>query len=244
MKSKLAFLLVLCILALSLSACKIVRGSGEVITVEREVSDFDRVALSGIGTLYISAGEEETLRIEAEDNLLPYIETLVRGKTLSIGFKDHGLRAAFQPTKPIRYYLTVKDLAALDLSGAGNIEVDEIDTSEFQINTSGAGNIEIEKLTAKVLDMNVSGAGSCHIHEGQVADQNLRISGAGGYQAPDLHSKTAEIDISGLGGARVWVEENLRVEISGAGSVSYFGSPNLSEDVSGAGNIRSLGFKQ
>jgi hypothetical protein len=243
-KTKIVFLLTLCILALSLSACQIVRGSGEVITIERPVSDFDRVALSGIGTLYISVGEEESLKIEAEENLIPYIETLVRGQTLSIGFRDQGLSTAFQPTEPIRYYLTVKDLAGLDLSGAGNIEVDEIATSELHIKTSGAGNIEIEKLTAKVLNMDVSGAGSCHINEGQVTDQNLRISGAGGYKAPDLHSQTAEIDISGLGGARVWVEEDLRVEISGAGSVTYFGTPNLSQDVSGAGSIQSLGVKQ
>jgi hypothetical protein len=221
-----------------------VRGSGEVITVEREVSDFDRVSLSGVGTLYISVGEEETLKIEAEDNLLPYIETFVQGQTLTIGFKDHGLRAAFQPTEPIRYYLTVKNLAGLSLSGAGNIEVDEIATSELRIHTSGAGNIEIDKLTAKVLDMDVSGAGNCHIYKGQVADQTLRISGAGGYQAPDLHSQTARIDISGLGGARVWVEEDLDIEISGAGTVTYFGSPSISQDVSGAGSIRSLGVKQ
>jgi hypothetical protein len=243
MKTKILFLL-LCILTLSLSACQIVRGSGEVITVQREVSDFDRVALNGVGTLYISVGEEESLKVEAEDNLLPYIETLVHGQTLSIGFRDQGLRTAFQPTEPIHYYLTVKDLAALELSGAGNIEVDEIATSELHIKTSGAGNIEIEKLTAKVLNMDVSGAGNCHIYEGQVADQNLRISGAGGYRASDLQSQSARIDISGLGGARVWVEEDLRVEISGAGSVTYFGSPILSQDVSGAGNIRSLGVKQ
>ena len=106
------------------------------------------------------------------------------------------------------------------------------------------GNIEIGELTAKVLNMNVSGAGNCKIHKGQVIDQSLRISGAGGYQASDLQSQNADIDISGLGGARVWVEESLRVEISGAGNVTYFGNPNISHDVSGVGQIESLGVKQ
>lgn len=234
------------LLVLVLSACTMVRGSGEMVTVEREVSNFDQVALSGVGTLYIMAGDEDALKIEAEDNLLPYIETRVRSDTLYIGFKDQGLNTAIQPTQPIRYYLTVadSDLVSIDLSGAGRIEVDEIDTPRLRITTSGAGNIEIEKLTANVLTMDVSGTGNCHINNGQVDDTSLKISGAGEYQAPDLQSKTANIDISGIGGARVWVEEVLMVEISGAGSVNYFGRPSISQEVSGAGFVHSMGAKQ
>ena len=244
MKNKLIFLLLLSALVLSLSACQIVRGSGEVITVRRNVSGFDQVALSGIGTLHVSVGDEAALKVEAEENLLPFIETRVRGNVLEIGFKDHGFRTAFQPTEPIHYYLTVTGLVGVELSGAGNIEVAEITASEFQISASGVGNIEIDGLTAEILTMNVSGAGSCEIREGQVDNQRLRISGAGGYQASGLQSQTAEIDISGLGGARIWVEESLQVEISGAGDVAYFGSPRLSQDVSGVGKIQSLGMKQ
>jgi hypothetical protein len=46
-----------------------------------------------------------------------------------------------------------------------------------------------------------------------------------------------------MGGAKVWVEDSLRIAISGAGSVDYYGQPNVSQDISGAGNIKSLGEK-
>ena len=227
-----------------LSACTMIRGSGEAITVRRDVSGFDQVALSGVGTLYITVGAEESLKVEAEDNLLPYIVTEVRGQTLNIGFKDAGWNVAIQPTEPIKYYLTVTDLSSLELSGAGNIEVTEIDTPEMRIAASGAGNIEIEKLTAEQLIMDVSGAGSCRIHAGEVQDQNLRISGAGGYQAADVRSQKVAVEISGMGGAKVWAEKNLSVEISGAGSVDYYGQPHISQEISGVGNIQSLGAKE
>ena len=39
------------------------------------VSSFDQVSLNGQGDLIITQGEQESLQIEAEDNLIPVIET-------------------------------------------------------------------------------------------------------------------------------------------------------------------------
>ena len=38
-----------------------IKGSGNVVTEERTVSGFDRVALSGFGKVIITQGEEESL---------------------------------------------------------------------------------------------------------------------------------------------------------------------------------------
>jgi len=243
MNRKLFVVFVIVLFAILFSGCGIMRGSGEVITVKRDVSDFEHVVLSGIGTLYVTVGETESLKIEAEDNLLPYIESSIRGNTLDIGFSRDRWNMAIQPTQPIRYFLTVKDLAVLELSGAGNIEVDELETLHLRVATSGAGNIEIKNLTTDQLTVEVSGAGSCRVYSGEVHSQDLHISGAGGYRAGDLKSQTADIEISGLGGAEVWAESALSVTISGAGNVNFYGQPSISQNVSGLGNIHSLGTK-
>ncbi len=47
-----------------------INGSGKVVEEERQASHFTGVALGGTGDLTIEVGEEESLRIEAEDNLL------------------------------------------------------------------------------------------------------------------------------------------------------------------------------
>ena len=243
MRNKLFFMLVIGLLMFLLSSCGVVRGSGEVVSVSRDVSDFDQVVLSGVGTLYITLGEEESFKIEAEENLLPYIETQVRSNRLEIGLSRERWNTAIQPTDPINYYLTVQELEGLELSGAGNIEVEEIDAPGLRVVASGAGNILIGKLITDKFEAVVSGAGSCRIFDGEVNFQDLRISGAGGYQAGDLKSQTTTIDISGLGGAKVWAEEALRVTISGAGSVDFYGSPDISQEVNGLGNINALGLK-
>ena len=230
---------VLLLAVLLLSACTYVRGSGNVVSQDRPVDDFDRVTLSGVGTLYISQGEEVSLTIEAESNIQPLLEAEVRGNTLEIGMKDW--RHAIHPTMPIRYYLIVTNLEGLELSGAGRIDTDEIQTNSLDITTSGAGDIEIDALSAERVNVVLSGAGSCRIEDGQVDDQNITISGAGGYRALDLESQNTSINVSGFGGAKLWVEESLDVIISGAGSVEYFGRPSLSQTISGAGQINGLG---
>lgn len=243
MNRKLFIFVVISLSAFLLSACDIVRGSGVVITDIRNVSDFDQVSLSGVGTLYVTIGDTESLKIEAEDNLLPYIESRVRSNKLDIGFSRDRWNTAIQPTQPIYYYLTVKDLEGLELSGAGNIEVDELETPHLRVATSGAGNIVINKLTTDQFSAEVSGAGSCRVYAGEVQSQVLFISGAGGYRAGDLKSQTTDIEISGLGGAEVWAESALSVTISGAGNVNFYGQPSISQNISGLGSTHFLGTK-
>ena len=78
----------LLVMAVSATGClgiRTVSGSGKVTEEEREVSGFTGVELATIGNLTIELGERESLHIEAEDNLMRYLETEVRGETLIIG---------------------------------------------------------------------------------------------------------------------------------------------------------------
>jgi hypothetical protein len=79
--------------SLVLSACDIgygrtVRGSGRIIEEDRSVGGVTGVNLATIGDLTIEVGNRESLRIEAEDNLLEYFETEVRGGTLRIRVRE------------------------------------------------------------------------------------------------------------------------------------------------------------
>ena len=51
------------------------RGSGDVITETRQVSNFTRIELDGSGDVEIVFGNKESITIEAEDNIMPLIET-------------------------------------------------------------------------------------------------------------------------------------------------------------------------
>jgi len=83
------FVLISIIASFGLVGCAVaIRGSGDVIEETREISDFDRVSLDGIGEIILTQGDTTSLVVEAEDNLMQYIRTSVRGDELTIDIKS------------------------------------------------------------------------------------------------------------------------------------------------------------
>ncbi|UCG25177.1 MAG: DUF2807 domain-containing protein [Chloroflexota bacterium] len=230
-------LLPLALIVLLLSACTVVRGSGDVETETRAVSSFDQVSLSGQGELILTQGDQESLEIEAEDNIIAVLESDVRGNTLYIGAQD---RTTIRPTEPVRFYLTMAEISGLEVSGVGTIIADNVVTDRLALDVSGAGDIDIDSLSADSLTVDISGAGGVNM-AGQAANQVIDISGSGEYQAADLESETADIEVSGAGEATVWASQTLNVDISGSGSVDYYGNPAVTQDISGVGELNNLG---
>ena len=215
-----------------------IEGSGNVVSEEREVSGFSRLELAGLGKLVVEFGEEEALTVEAEDNLLPYIETEVRGQRLVIKMQE-GI--SINPTESITYYLTVVELDSVEVSGLINAILPEITTTDFTLDISGGGDVDIAGLYAARLTVNISGLGDVTVDEGEVTDLVVDISGGGSFKAGDLESEYAEVEISGLGSATLRVSKRLEVKISGGGSVEYYGSPSVDSDISGVGDVEKLG---
>lgn len=236
------FLISVSCLAINLPQISRVRGSGNVITENRAVSGFTRVAVSGIGELTLTQGTEESLVIETDDNIMPLITSEVRNGTLYIGFSSSG-PVNIDPTGEIKYTLTMKEIEGLEVSGAADMRVDSLKTGDLKLESSGAGSVQIANLIADRLDVGISGAGDIEIEEGTVPVQEVSLSGAGSYDSSGVESQEMNIDISGAGNASVWVTGKLDIEMSGAGNLKYYGTPDLVSDISGAGHIESLGEK-
>jgi hypothetical protein len=189
------------------------RGSGNVTRETRSVSGFSEVALSGIGNLAIKQTGSESLAIEAEDNVLPHIQTSVKNNRLTIELDSTTPMLA----KSINYELTVKDLSALQLQGVANIDASDISTDRLNVSTSSTGDLKIA---------------------GEANSQAVDVSGAGSYRAQDLATKKATVNVSGPGEAVVNVSDELSAKISGAGSVEYIGNPTVSQNITGPGTVR------
>lgn len=218
----------------------VIRGSGNLVTESRDVSDFNAVHLSGMGEVIITQSGEESLVIETDDNTLPYVTTEVRGRTLYLGFDDEEFRM-FDPTSLV-FTINVKELEGLDISGSGDIKVGELETDDLDVNLSGSGSVYVDYSTAETTVVNISGSGNVEI-AGEAARQTVDINGSGNYRAEDLRSETVNIEINGSGGATLWATESMDINLGGSGSVSYYGNPTVSTSQSGSGTVRDLGSK-
>ena len=233
------------ITVLLLSSCGLpmrytdVHGSGKLATEERHISGVESVVLSGIGTVIIEQGDDESLEITAEDNILDYLESNVRGSRLTLDTKEF---IEIYPTKEITYHLTVKDLSYVGIDGSGAVEMNDLETNDLSIGISGSGKFGVEDLSADTLDADISGSGKMEI-AGDVDRQAVNLSGSGVYSAADLSSMSADVNISGSGNAVLWVVDDLELVLSGSGAIEYYGEPVLNVDVSGSGSVMSRGDK-
>jgi len=229
------------IVALLFSACgaSYIRGSGNVINEERVVNNFDGVNMAGYGEVIINQGDEESLTIETDENLMQYILTEVRNNTLYIEFSENIIS---DPSLSITFNLNVTNLESLELSGAGSFDIPVLETPSLGILFNGAGNIQLASLSADELTVQINGAGDIDL-AGEVGTQDVVISGAGQYSTPDLKSRQADVLVEGLGKVEIWATDTLTVDIEGAGSVNYYGSPSVTQNIEGPGIIQSLGEK-
>lgn len=211
-------------------------------TQAREVTGFDRIELSYTGELFITQGETEALTVEAEDEVLPKLESRVEGGTLHLtrggDWKDKllgGLMAITQK-RPV-YRVALRTLRGLKLSGQGKVEVGPLTTEELELGVSGLGTIHVPQLSAERLKVTSSGRSELSLG-GSAREQTVVVSGSAEYQAAELASARATVRISGHGNIHLNVSDELDVTISGFGSVTYRGQPQVRQTISGGGQVR------
>jgi len=216
-------------------------GSGKVISETRKASNFDSIEVSYPAQVFVSQGSSESVKIEAEDNVLPGLKTEVRDDTLKIYYQAQNDKHV-NPTKTVKITIVVKELKDINFESAGELTLDGIEADDLNVSVSGAGNLELNDITAHNLSVDLSGAGSMTA-SGKSDDLRITISGFGSYEGKDMHSKTADVDLSGAGSATLWVDEELDAQISGAGSINYYGTASVSKSISGIGGVTHVGNK-
>jgi len=235
-----------------------VRGDGNIIEETRDVSNFSQITVNHSGDVYMKQGETFALTIEAEANLMEYLETNVNGDTLTFDVRDNTF---LQPTQPINYHLTVPSLSAVRTNASGNITIaDSFTAEDFTINVSASGNITLDTLTvttlniadnasgeitittldAQQIDADLNGSGSVTL-AGTTDSQNVSIDGSGSYNGENLTSVTAQVRGNASGDATVRVSDTLDATINGSGNIRYYGNPNVTTRVNGSGDIERMG---
>ena len=224
----------------SLVACvgvfgKRVRGNGHITSTERSVSSFKNVEVSGAINVFVSQGDTKSVKIEGDENLLPYIEVSQEGDKIIVRNRP-GYNLS--PTGDMKVYVTAPTYNSIEVSGACNItgQTKIAVTDELSLSVSGAGDIKME-VDAPTLKAEVSGSGSIRLN-GQTKNTELELTGAANAYCYDLLAEDTKVDISGAGTAEVYASVKLDAEVSGAGTVHYKGNATtVNQHVSGAGSV-------
>lgn len=216
-----------------------VSGNGNIKKETRNASGYTEVSTSGSWDVMIAYGESNTIEVEGDENLLPYIETKVEGNKLSIKSKNN---TNLNTRNKITIYVSLTRLTGISLSGSGDVIGNGkfFNTGDTKLSVSGSGTI---KLAANKLDkvtVTVSGSGNARI-AGSASAVSARISGSGNIDCAELVSDDAEAHISGSGNIKLNANKSIDANISGSGDVSYRGSASdIKKHVSGSGRLSKI----
>ena len=234
MKTNLLILASILLLTTTSYGCR-TEGSGRTTSEVRPLESFSGIELKSAANVYVTQGDVQEVRVEAEDNLLGKINTTVKNNSLVIDDEDN-----IKYTKPVTIYITVKDLCLLELTGSGNIVTRSQFLCDFMnIKLSGSGDIRV-MVNRKSLKANLSGSGNLVLN-GSSAETYYRISGSGNINAHELNCFSSAVAISGSGTSTVDVKNDLNVTITGSGNVHYVQEPGkISSKIIGSGEISKL----
>ncbi|MEZ5103845.1 MAG: head GIN domain-containing protein [Draconibacterium sp.] len=209
-----------------------IRGNGISATDGRPASNFTKITSSGSFDVHITKGDQYEVIVNAESNILQYIDTRVSGNTLHIDIRGvHNIRNRL----PMEVYVTTPYMESVKQSGSGLITTDYFDPENFEVVISGSGVISTAVETNQI-NATISGSGKLNI-TGEANRVDYTVSGSGRIDSYELTTDDCYAKISGSGSIYVNAIDFIRASISGSGNVYYYGEPALETHISGSGKV-------
>ena len=226
------------IASIVLSSCDFtgerIDGNGNITSVTRQVNNTEKIKVEGEMDVFLETGAS-SVRIEADENIIPFIETVEEDGWLRIRTRDN---TNINTSNSIKVYVTSPRITDIHVDGSGNVtgngKISSSDDMSFDI--SGSGNINVQ-INAPRVEAAISGSGNLNV-AGETRELELHIAGSGNYRGADLKAENARVDIAGSGDASLFADVSLKASIAGSGDVKYRGNATIEKNIAGSGSVR------
>lgn len=222
--------------SLRVVASSAVRGNGVRRTEARTMSGFTGIAMAVPGQLEVRLGATEGVTIEADENLLPLIETTVSRGTLQIRPR----RGEDLDPTVLRIVVQARQVEQLSLAGSGSISADALKATSLKVDVSGSGSLSLQRAEVEEMSVSMAGSGSATL-AGKVRALKVSVAGSGSVSAAALQADEAKVSMAGSGLATVSARNSLKASIAGSGTVRYHGDPKVDRSIAGSGDVQRIG---
>jgi hypothetical protein len=207
-----------------------VKGNGHVATQSKPIGDINGVELHNSFDVILTEGSPANVKIEAEENIIPYIDLRVENGVLNIRTQDN---VSLHTKKAVKIYVTAPSFSRIGNTGSGNI------TSESRISSTGSGDIKLD-VDAPEVDVNCTGSGNVKL-AGESKKFSGDVTGSGDIRAMDLMAEEASAKVTGSGNIDIYSSVKVNASITGSGDIRYKGGAQVvSSSKTGSGDLRKV----
>ncbi len=212
-------------------------GTGDVVTENRDVSDFTGVSSAISADIDLRQSSTFKVSIEGQKNILDLVEMEVKDGTLKLRFKK-GYSMTYK--KALKIHVQAPNFAYLGMSGSGDVRANgALSGEKLDISISGSGDFDLTQVQYADVKVSISGSGDVDLG-GTTERAELSISGSGDLKAKNLKAQTVRCRVSGSGDVSCFATKELDALVSGSGDILYSGSPtSVKKKVSGSGDIEA-----
>ncbi len=207
-----------------------IKGSGIIVTENRDIDNFSSIDLKIAGNVEISADNRFKLLVSADDNIIGEINTFTSNGTLIISGNENFRNAT------IYIQISLPSLEKISVNSSGDIIVgDFFPGEEMNFRIGGSGSITA-KVNSEEIYSTMAGSGSLNL-SGTAYLQSIEISGSGTINSYELNTSVSHVKVNGSGNSFISVEDRLEVRNNGSGNVYYRGTPRIDSVMMGSGKI-------
>lgn len=209
-------------------------GSALAASQDRDVPAFDAVQLTAGMRGKIAIGPRRPVHLEAPEEILARLETVVEDGKLIVRFKEGMVR--WSDGSGIRVTIQTPELHGVGASGGSIVEAAMTRAERGRIEASGGSEVHVRDVDAAAVKLRASGGSVVEIH-GAADTLDAQLSGGSRLEGGDLAVR--DLDVEGSGGAvvEIRVSDVVRGALSGGSRVHVRGRPRTRVVSSGGSGV-------
>ena len=225
-------LVILFTAVLFFSACRYKTGSGNIVTEVRETSSFTGISVSGGFEVELRQSGNEEVVVEADDNIIKYVNTKVRKGELVINLDDLNVHDAH-----LKVLISAPSINSIKVSAGSDFLVkDELKSGEMIRLKASSGSHIKSTVDAPEVEADASSAGEISI-SGRTRDFNAETSSGASILAKELLSENTVVQASSGSTANVHASVKLEAKASSGASITYRGAASVQKSTSSGGAV-------
>lgn len=204
---------------------QVAKGSGILKEEVREFNGISEIIAQGKFKLFLIHGENEGVKVEADDNLIEYFQTRMDGEVLYIR-----MGAEIRKFKELNVYVTINSLKKITLLNEVFLESNGVlQFEELSVFAGGMSRVNIEIFASKTtIETN---DGTYAYLKGYSEKLFVEVHDETEINAFNLQADYCQVKSSGLTDVMVNVEKDLKLLVTGSSNVYYTGNPKISKRI-------------
>lgn len=200
-----------------------IKGSGSVQKEERNSGSFTSIRVSRQITVFLTQGKRNSITVEADHNLLPYIKTTISGGQLQISLPQD---IQVKDYSAMNVFVTAPQISELICTTSGKIKgTTSWKTQQLKIKTTTSGGVNLD-LEADNIRLNATTSANIQL-TGKASNLEANLTTSASLKAKNLRVGNAQLTMTTNSYAELSVARQLSYRLTTGSKLEYWGQPTL-----------------